>query len=78
MKRRMINLAVLSTLALALTLTACSNNGGQTGVQDDGIKAVDANGALPEGAGQYHNTKDSTGMEKRVDTQIRDSSNLQQ
>jgi hypothetical protein len=62
---------------LALTITACSNNGGQTGVQDDGIKAIDNNGALPDTNAQYHNDSTVNGMEHRVDTELRDSTNLQ-
>lgn len=78
MKKRIINAALLPILALVLTLTACSNNGGQTGVQNDGIAPVDANGALPDSTRQYYNDTSISGMEHRVDTEIRDSTNLQQ
>ena len=65
---------IIMITGLALAMVSCSNNGGQTGVQDDGIKSLDANGALPDSVGQYYNSQDSTGMEHRVDTERRDSS----
>lgn len=66
------------TVTSATTLVSCSNNGGQTGVQDDGTKAADPNGALPDTTGQYHNTNDHNGMNHRVDTEVRDSNQLKQ
>jgi hypothetical protein len=54
-------------------LQACSNNGGQTGVQNDGMKVGDTNGGLADTA--YHNQSatDTSKMEHRVDLSKRDT-----
>lgn len=57
-----------------LILQACSNNGGESGAVDDGIKEVgDQNGGLPDTAGKPNPSTDTTMGEDRVDTQKRDS-----
>ena len=55
-------------------LIACSNNGGQTGVQNDGMSLGDTNGGLADttfGAGTAGT--DTSKMEHRVDVSKRDT-----
>ncbi|MFN2457160.1 MAG: hypothetical protein ABR502_03060 [Chitinophagaceae bacterium] len=61
---------------LLLTVFACNPDTGESGAVDDGIKAVDSNGALQDTARvQPHPGIDSTKAEDRVDIQQRDTSN---
>ncbi|RYF86244.1 MAG: hypothetical protein EON98_04265 [Chitinophagaceae bacterium] len=55
-------------------LQACSNNGGQTGVQNDGIKSVDTNGGLADTTYKGdQSATDTSKMENRVDLSKRDT-----
>ncbi|HYC30629.1 MAG TPA: hypothetical protein VEB42_17455 [Chitinophagaceae bacterium] len=66
---------LLTVLMSFMILQACSNNGGEGGAVDDGIKAVDSNGALDDSRNQnFDPSTDSTVGDDRVDTQKRDSS----
>jgi hypothetical protein len=57
-----------------LILQACSNNGGQTGVQNDGIKTIDSNGGLADTPFvKDPSPTDSSKMENRVGTSKRDT-----
>lgn len=65
---------VVVFLAGIVIFTACSNNGGQTGVQNDGMKLGDTNGGLADTA--YDGaaaTTDTSKMEHRVDIATRDT-----
>lgn len=54
---------------------SCSNNNGESGVQNDGFKgAGDPNGGLNDTLTRNHPTTDSATGEDRVDTWKRDSS----
>jgi hypothetical protein len=64
-------LAVLFSLAI---LQACSNNNGQTGVQDDGMKLGDTNGGLADTARTTNQSATDTAKgEDRVDVSKRDT-----
>ena len=67
---------VITMLSLVAVLQACSNNGGESGVVNDGIRASDSNGALPDGHNIPANSPaiDSAHGDHRVDTENRDSS----
>ena len=54
---------------------ACNPNSGQSGVDDDGIKTVDSNGAFEESSPsvQAGPNTDTTMGENRVDISTRDS-----
>ncbi len=55
-------------------LAACSNNGGQTGVQDDGMKLGDTNGGLADTAQTTdQSAADTSKGEHRVDVATRDT-----
>ena len=55
-------------------LTACSNNEGQTGVMNDGMKLGDTNGGLADTARTTNQSAtDSSLMEHRVDISTRDT-----
>lgn len=57
-------------------LHACGPNSTQSGVDNDGIKAVDRNGALPDDTTIRANPSiDTAKGENRVDTERRDSLN---
>jgi hypothetical protein len=59
---------------LFMAIQSCSNNGGESGVVDDGMKPADANGALPDDTAQMNNGRiDTAKGEDRVDTERRDS-----
>jgi hypothetical protein len=63
-------------LSTTLALAACSNNGGEGGVVDDGIKASDPNGAR-EGSTRLPDSTDTTkNLGQPVDTEKRDSSGM--
>jgi hypothetical protein len=66
---------ILAGLSLAMIMTACSNNGGESGAVDDGFKgAGDPNGGLPDSANTKHNPEiEPSKGEQRVDTERRDS-----
>lgn len=64
-------LVVAVSLAL---LQACSNNGGQTGVQNDGMKAGDTNGGLADTARTTdQSATDTSKGEHRTDLSSRDT-----
>jgi hypothetical protein len=54
-------------------LQACSNNDGQTGVMNDGMKLGDTNGALADTPYQGQGATDTSKMENRVDISTRDT-----
>ena len=55
-------------------LEACSNNGGQTGVQNDGTKLGDTNGGLADTAFTTNQSATDTSKgEHRVDLSKRDT-----
>ena len=55
-------------------LQACSNNGGETGSQNDGIKTVDSNGGAADTAQTTdQSATDSSKGEHRVDLSKRDT-----
>jgi hypothetical protein len=57
-------------------LVSCSNNDGQTGVMNDGMKLGDTNGGLADTAfGRGTSTTDTSKMEHRVDVSTRDTFN---
>ena len=59
---------VLILLMSIGTLAACSNNNGQTGVQDDGMKLGDTNGGKADTlATRDQSTTDTAQGEHRVD-----------
>jgi hypothetical protein len=61
-------------LAGIVFLTACSNNDGQTGVMNDGMKLGDTNGGLADTAfGRGTAATDTSKMEHRVDLSKRDT-----
>jgi hypothetical protein len=60
-----------------MLLVSCSNNGGESGAVNDGIKPVDTNGGLPDtGAMQASPKIDTTKGEHRVDLERRDTSTI--
>jgi len=62
---------VLMSIAI---LQACSNNGGQTGVQDDGMKIGDTNGGKADTAVTTDQSATDTAKgEHRVDISTRDT-----
>ncbi len=69
---------VIAMLSLVAVLQACSNNGGESGVVNDGIRASDSNGALPDGHNVPANPSsvDTAHGDHRVDTEKRDSSTI--
>ena len=67
----------LIVIATFFVLQACSNNGGESGAVNDGIKAVDSNGALDDSRKQARNPSVDTSIgDDRVDTEKRDSSKI--
>jgi hypothetical protein len=66
------------TIVVSIALfTACNPNSGQSGVDNDGIKTVDSNGAFEESSPsvQAGPNTDTTIGENRVDISTRDSAN---
>jgi len=59
----------------AILIGACNPNSAQSGVDDDGIKTVDSNGAFEESTPsvQAGSNTDTTIGENRVDISTRDS-----
>ncbi len=67
---------VLAIMTGVILLAACSNNGGQTGVQDDGMKLGDTNGGVADTAFTTdQSATDTSKMEDRVDLSKRDTAN---
>ena len=60
-------------LAGVFFLAACSNNGGQTGVQNDGMKLGDTNGGLADTMYRNQSATDTSKGEHRVDLSKRDT-----
>jgi hypothetical protein len=56
-------------------LTACSNNGGQSGVMNDGMKLGDTNGGLADTSYSNQGATDTSQLENRVDISTRDTAN---
>lgn len=57
-----------------LLLQSCSNNGGESGAVNDGIKAVDSNGGLADTPyNSSTSVTDTSKMENRVDLSKRDT-----
>ena len=55
-------------------LQSCSNNGGESGAVNDGIKPVDSNGGLADTPYTHSNAAtDTSKMEDRVDLSKRDT-----
>jgi len=54
-------------------LTACSNNDGQTGVMNDGMKTGDTNGGLADTTYNNQGATDTSQLENRVDLSKRDT-----
>lgn len=55
-------------------LQACSNNGGESGSQNDGIKIVDSNGGAADTAWKGdQSATDTSKLEHRVDLSKRDT-----
>ena len=65
---------IVIVLAGFICLQACSNNGGESGTVDDGIKAVDENGALSDTTKNFDPSVDTALGDNRVDTEKRDTS----
>jgi hypothetical protein len=67
---------IISGVALLCVLQACGPNSTESGVDNDGIKAVDRNGALPDDTTVQANPSiDTAKGEHRVDISRRDSLN---
>ena len=65
---------VLAILAAFFILQSCSNNGGESGVVNDGKKAIDSNGGLADTPYNHLNpATDTSKMENRVDLSKRDT-----
>jgi hypothetical protein len=66
---------LLLAAVLFVAIQSCSNNGGESGAVDDGMKAADTNGALPDDTAQMRNGRIDTSAkgEDRVDIERRDS-----
>ncbi|NTS40059.1 MAG: hypothetical protein EOO14_03805 [Chitinophagaceae bacterium] len=56
-------------------LTACSNNGGESGVVNDGMKMGDTNGGLADTPYTNQGATDTSQLENRVDISTRDTAN---
>jgi hypothetical protein len=66
---------LLTILMSCSLLVACSNNGGESGAVDDGMKPIDANGGLTDSTNnRFDPSTDSVIGDDRVDTEKRDSS----
>lgn len=69
---------LLGVMMITGALVACSNNGGETGVMNDGIEPFDSNGALVDSNGKGSSVNPSTDTaigEDRVDIQQRGAGN---
>ena len=64
---------ILMVLAGFIFLQACNSNPGESGTVDDGIKAVDQNGALSDTTKNFDPSVDTALGDDRVDTEMRDS-----
>ena len=65
---------IMTVLAGFVFLQACNSNPGESGTVDDGIKAVDQNGALSDTTKNFNPSVDTALGDDRVDTELRDSS----
>jgi hypothetical protein len=64
----------IGLLMIVFALTACGNQSGQTGVDNDGIKTIDSNGGLADTVNRTNNAAtDSSKGEHRVDISNRDT-----
>ena len=67
---------VLMMAAGLALMQSCSNNGGESGAVNDGIKAVDSNGGLADTPyNQSTSVTDTSRLENRVDLSKRDTFN---
>jgi hypothetical protein len=67
---------IIAALLIVSMIQACGPSSTQSGVDDDGIKAVDRNGALPDDTTIQPNPSiDTAKGEHRVDIEKRDSIN---
>jgi hypothetical protein len=66
---------ILVLLFSCATIYACSNNGGESGAVDDGMRPMDSNGGLSDSPQVINPGTDTSTMEDRVDTEKRDSLN---
>ena len=64
---------IMTVLAGLVFLQACNSNPGESGTVDDGIKAVDENGALSDTTQNFNPSVDTALGDDRVDTEMRDS-----
>jgi hypothetical protein len=65
---------LLIALSSFLILQACSNNGGESGAVNDGIKTVDSNGGLADTPYKGNQSAtDTSKMEDREGTSKRDT-----
>jgi len=64
---------IVIILAGFVFLQACNSNPGESGTVDDGIKAVDENGALSDTTKNFNPSVDTALGDDRVDTEMRDS-----
>lgn len=66
---------ILTALTMVVALTACSNNGGESGAVNDGFNGMgDTNGGLPDtGNANYNPRIERDKGEHRVDLERRDS-----
>jgi len=70
---------IVTALMMICVLQACGPSSTQSGVDDDGIKTVDSNGALPDDTAiQANPSIDTAKGEHRVDVEKRDSINQKQ
>jgi len=70
---------VAAAFMMICVLQACGPSSTQSGVDDDGIKTVDRNGALPDDTAiQANPSIDTAKGENRVDVERRDSLNQKQ
>ncbi|MBD0293648.1 MAG: membrane lipoprotein lipid attachment site-containing protein [Bacteroidota bacterium] len=69
---------ILMIAVTVFVLAACNNNPGESGAVDDGMKAVDTNGALNDSGGPLtDSTNNAVENKTRVDIQQRDTSTRQ-
>ena len=65
---------IVAIVTSIILLSACSNNGGESGVVNDGFNgAGDTNGGLSDTSQIYNPEIDTSRSEDRVDTEKRDS-----
>jgi hypothetical protein len=64
---------IVIALGSILILQSCSNNGGESGAVNDGIKIVDSNGGLADTPYVNQSGTDTSKGEDRVGTSKRDT-----